>query len=217
MPSITVGLRRHPSNPSLPSGSPASTGASTSSELPVAQPLSDSPVGMLLVTMQAAPDGAAVFEFRLEDSRLERIRIPAPIAAAGAADELWKHTCFEVFMAVRGEPGYREFNFSPSGQWAAYAFRAWRERVADFQPAAAPELTLQRSEHGLALRARLPAPLLPAVPHDTELQIGLSAVIERSDGRLEYWAVQHAAAQPDFHARDTFVLMLKTVHPSAAA
>ena len=27
---------------------------------------------------------------------------------------------------------------------------------------------------------------------------------------VEYWALRHAAAQPDFHARDTFVLTLAT-------
>lgn len=172
---------------------------------------------MLLATMQASADGGAVFEFRLEDCRLERIRIPAAQSAARATDELWKHSCFEVFLAVRGESAYREYNFSPSGQWAVYAFRAWRERIDDFQPAAAPAIEVQHGEHGLQLRARLPAALLPPVPHGTELQVGLSAVIERSDGLLEYWAVQHAAAQPDFHARDTFALMLKTVHSQASA
>ena len=35
-------------------------------------------------------------------------------------------------------------------------------------------------------------------------------IVERKDGTLEYWALRHAAAQPDFHARDTFVLTLAT-------
>ena len=38
----------------------------------------------------------------------------------------------------------------------------------------------------------------------------IAAVIERNGGELEYWAVQHVAEQPDFHARNSFVLMLKT-------
>lgn len=166
--------------------------------------------------MQADPDGSATFEFRLEDCRMSRIRLPAPMPP-GAADGLWKHSCFEVFVAVPGEPGYREYNFSPSGQWAIYAFRGWRERIAGFTVAAAPEIEVHAVDRGLRLRARVPAAALPRVPPGSALQIGLAAVIERSDGQLEYWAVRHAAAQPDFHARDTFVLMLTTVLPPEAA
>ena len=48
------------------------------------------------------------------------------------------------------------------------------------------------------------------LPAGTDLQVNLSAVIERKDGQLEHWTLRHVAAQPDFHARDTFVLTLAT-------
>jgi hypothetical protein len=38
------------------------------------------------------------------------------------AEELWQTTCFEAFMRVHGAEAYREWNFAPSGVWAAYAF-----------------------------------------------------------------------------------------------
>lgn len=190
VPLITVGLRPHPSSPDA--GAPGK-----------------GPVGRLLATMYAPPEGGAVFEFRLEDSRLRRLAIPAA-RTPGPADELWKHTCFEVFLGVPGESLYHEYNFSPSGQWAVYAFRAWRERVADFVPAASPELRVEQTQDGLLLEAWVPAALLPVVPPGTDLQVNLAAVIERKDGVHEYWALRHVAAQPDFHARDTFVLTLTT-------
>ena len=127
-----------------------------------------------------------------------------------SAFELWKHTCFEVFLGVPGEPGYREYNFSPSGQWAVYGFRAWRERIEDYVPAAAPEILFSQADDGLVLEARVPAELMPVVPAGSDLQVSLAAVVERKDGTLEYWALRHAAAQADFHARDTFVLTLAT-------
>ncbi len=190
VPIITVGLRPHPT--------------STDAEAP-----GQGPVGRLLATLFALPEGGAVFEFRLEESRVGRLAIPAP-AAPGPADELWKHTCFEVFLGVPGEPGYREYNFSPSGQWAVYGFRAWRERIEDYVPAAKPEVLFSQADDGLVLEARVPAELLPVVPAGSDLQVSLAAVIERKDGALEYWALRHVAAQPDFHARDTFVLTLAT-------
>lgn len=185
VPSITAGLRIHPATSAA------------------------SPAGMLLATMYASPGGGAVLEFKLEERRLDTLRIP-PAAEPGPADELWRHTCFEAFIGIKGEPGYREFNFSPSGQWAIYDFRAWRERDADYRPATAPQLRFAQDGSSAWLEAHLPASVLPAVPPGTELEIGLAAIIERADGELEYWAVHHPAAQPDFHARSGFVLMLKT-------
>ena len=38
------------------------------------------------------------------------------------ADELWRTTCFEAFLREEGADGYSEWNFAPSGQWAAYDF-----------------------------------------------------------------------------------------------
>ena len=44
----------------------------------------------------------------------------------GRADDLWQTTCFELFLRGEGA-AYREYNFSPSGEWAAYAFDSYRE------------------------------------------------------------------------------------------
>ena len=191
VPTITIGLRPHPST------TPADPADSAS------------PVGMLLATMYAPPEGGAVFEFKLEDSRFDAIRIP-PEAEPGAADELWKHTCFEAFVGVQGEAGYREFNFSTSGGWAIFDFHAPRERNVDFQADAGPSIRFARDGDAAWLEARVPAAVLPAVAPGTDLEIGLAAVVERSDGELEYWAVSHPAPQPDFHVRNGFVLALKT-------
>lgn len=51
------------------------------------------------------------------------------------ADELWRTTCFELFLRRPGEDAYLEFNFAPSGQWAAYGFNAYRVRGVDPQGA----------------------------------------------------------------------------------
>lgn len=122
---------------------------------------------------------------------------PAP-AEPGRADELWKHTCFEAF--VTGEDGYGEFNLSPSGQWAAYRFDAYREGM---RPAAeeAVVLGLEASSDGAALEA------LIDLPTDARA-LGLSAVIEGADGAKTYWALSHPAERPDFHHPDSFTLDL---------
>ena len=63
--------------------------------------------------------------------RISDLRLP-PIVAAARVDELWRHTCFEAFVHPSADPGYYEFNFSPSTRWAAYRFDSYRSgmRVA---------------------------------------------------------------------------------------
>jgi hypothetical protein len=76
--------------------------------------------------VRRTPSGALVVDFRLDADR-ERVRIP-PRRKPRFADGLWRHTCFEVFVAKKGARAYREYNFSPSGEWAAYAFSSYRKR-----------------------------------------------------------------------------------------
>jgi hypothetical protein len=130
------------------------------------------------------------------------LRLPAPVPPA-AADNLWQHTCCEAFIATVDGPAYREFNFSPSGEWAVYHFDDYRQRDVAFAPAGAPAVTFAAGPDGFTLQAKLPRPLLPA---GGDYQLGLTVVLEAADGSKTYWALQHAAAQPDFHLRSSFSL-----------
>lgn len=130
------------------------------------------------------------------------IRLPVPVAA-GPADELWRHTCCEAFIA--GDLGYHEFNFSPSGAWAVYRFTDIRQRDMDYRPALAPSIRFAADAKGFTLTADIPAALLPA---GSGRRLGLTAVIEHADGALGYWALRHDSPQPDFHRPATFLIPL---------
>lgn len=119
----------------------------------------------------------------------------------GPADGLWQHTCFEAFIRRDdGSPGYTEFNLSPSGQWACYRFSAERERVPDTSTGPAPLLQFQPLIDGAQLTARIPLPDADAADDDgTGWCMGLTAVVETTDGQLSYWALHHPADRPDFH------------------
>jgi hypothetical protein len=149
----------------------------------------------------AAGDGVAL-AFALE-SDLSCLRIPAS-ARSGRAADLWRHTCFEAFVMANEGPGYREFNFSPSGQWAAYAFRDYRDGGA-LDCELAPEIAVRRTANRLELDARIRRDFLP---QGRPLRLGLSAVVEDLHGVLSYWALQHPAGKPDFHHSDSFAIPL---------
>ena len=111
-------------------------------------------------------------------------------------------------MTAEGAAAYREFNFSPSGQWMCFDFAAYRQRTAN--PAIpAPDLRWRRGANELALEARLPATCLPS----GALRLGLTAVVEHTDGSHRYWALGHPPGRPDFHHRDGFALALPAPTP----
>ena len=159
-------------------------------------------------SVEASADGGLALRYRILGDA-GRLRLPAP-CPPGPADGLWQHTCCEAFIADAGGEAYREFNFAPSGQWAVFDFTAYRQRNADFRPAAAPCIVLAPQADGFALDAFLPAALLPAA---ARLVLGLTAVIETTDGARHYWALDHAAPQPDFHLRQSFALALNRNAP----
>ena len=59
------------------------------------------------------------------------------------ADELWRTTCFEAFLRPVGAEPYREWNFAPSGNWAAYDFSRHREDMARAEVGAPPYIRME--------------------------------------------------------------------------
>ena len=168
------------------------------------------------------PDGSLAITYRLW-GEMAHLRIPAPQLPDRTA-ALWEHTCFEAFVATANGSAYREFNFSPSGQWAAYAFSDYRRRDESAAPGTPPQITSRRLAGRLELAAIVAPDALP--PGAVTLRLGLSAVVEAADapqmkgpmaqnplrdtvdGSHSYWALQHPAARPDFHHRAAFTLEL---------
>lgn len=131
------------------------------------------------------------------------VAVPPP-APPVRTDELWRHTCLEMFVQVEGEAGYLEFNLAPSGAWAAYRFDGYRNGMRPAEGFEAPTIALAESEGGFTLAALVDVG--PGVPSGAPLRIGFSAVIEDADGSVAYWALNHPSERPDFHHPDGFSL-----------
>jgi len=134
-------------------------------------------------------------EFRM-DGCLDAIRMPDLVPSV-RQDNLWKTTCFEVFWQPIGQPGYVEFNLSPSGKWASYDFDAFREGMRDAPVDAISLACSHQSSNGsgeLVLKASIAANLpVPA-------QVALNAIVEHEDGGLQFWALAFPPGPPEFHS-----------------
>lgn len=135
----------------------------------------------------------------------------APIAwpekSTGArADNLWRATCFEAFVRAAGGEAYVEFNFSPSTNWAAYRFTAYRTGMA---PCPSASIRIRQIEIGPRRAVLIADAHCPALGRSgRNLEIGLSAIIRTKTGETSYWALAHPGPKPDFHHSGGFVATL---------
>ncbi|WP_294253978.1 DOMON-like domain-containing protein [uncultured Sphingomonas sp.] len=130
----------------------------------------------------------------------DAVRLP-PATLPARTDGLWQTTCLELFVAEAGT-AYREFNFAPSGQWAAYGFTGRREGMAPLTMGTPPAIGIT-----MEAEAILVAVDLAEIGADT-LRLGITVVIEEADGTKSYWALRHGGDAPDFHDPDCFVAQL---------
>jgi hypothetical protein len=149
------------------------------------------------VAVHVDRDGLLLWLRFVVEGDVDRISWPAP-AGQGRTDELWRHTCFEAFVAT--DDGYVEYNLSPSSQWASYRFDGPRAGMRLADEVATVE-GLDGAADLVALEARI------ELPHGAR-RLGLSAVIEAVNGDMSYWALAHPSDKPDFHHPDSFVLDL---------
>jgi hypothetical protein len=145
------------------------------------------------------------------EGQMERVRMPVP-RPPRFVDGLWRHTCCEIFIGRKGEPAYHEFNFSPSGEWAVYAFARTRERMPlddgveldDLDP----EIVVRASNEMFELKAVVRLDRFRSRYAAVPLVINVAAVIEGQEGGQSFWALRHPADNPDFHHPAAFALEL---------
>ena len=140
------------------------------------------------------------------DGDIDRIRLPAT-GLTRRGDGLWQHTCFEAFLRTDASDSYHEFNFAPSGDWAAYRFGS-RRGERSFPALPAPAIEFGASQSHCELNAEFSIATLPELAAAPGLHAGACAVIETVDGGLSYWALAHGGERPDFHDPASFSLRI---------
>ncbi len=165
-----------------------------------------SPVVDFSVQVRRASPARLAFDFRLR-AEPDSLEVPRPRTPV-RADGLWRHTCFEVFVS-RGEHEYREYNFAPSGAWAAYRFTNYRAGMAELDEAPA-EARWRVDADSLGLDVVVESGWFAGdTPGGGILRVGCSSVIESRTGALSYWALRHPSDKPDFHDAAAFVVELR--------
>jgi hypothetical protein len=137
---------------------------------------------------------------------LQEIIIAIPSEQPTRQDELWRVTCFELFLGIENTSQYWEFNLSPAGHWNVYRFDDYRQGIQ--RETAFTELPFKVDRQPDSLRLSLDIDLTQMGLADRSLDVAITAVIKQTDETVTYWALTHKGSQPDFHLRDSFILFV---------
>jgi hypothetical protein len=158
----------------------------------------------LIARVALEPACVVVFEYRLKGD-LGRLAVPRRVEPR-RADRLWERTCFEAFVAPAASDRYYELNFSPSTEWAAYAFEGYRRGMQPCALAKVPSIAVVEETGELRVTAALEFRPFPDAPWPW--RIGLTAVVEDRAGERSYYALRHPRQKPDFHDAAGFTVSL---------
>jgi hypothetical protein len=139
---------------------------------------------------------------------MARLRVPA-FRAPCIGSELWRHTCFEAFLATEAAATYHELNFAPSGEWAVLAFRGYRDGQPLTSSVPTPAIAIRAASQSLELDVVVTLDGLSPAYASARLRLALATVIEETSGARSYWAAHHPPGDPDFHHADAFVVRLE--------
>ena len=120
----------------------------------------------------------------------------AQSATKQRANELWKHTCFELFFGDKKRASYIEINISPSTAWNIYQFHHHRvfdkEEASLFHPLIK---TLKiEDEYRLLFEHKF-----DKIPLDKELIFNLAVILLDKNKKRYFYTIKKKNEEVDFH------------------
>lgn len=177
----------------------------------VLRPFSISAVSELRCEVRAHRDNRRFqFEFLWHDPKggLDllgaKLDVQRTLGPEARRKNLWEATCFEAFVHPVGSDAYWELNVTPTGAWNLYHFSAERRGMAEAELANELVFATRKLAAGFSVQVEFELPGLDGL----ETRIGIASVVQLRDGTIEYWSLAHTRPEPDFHAPDSFLLLL---------
>ncbi|CAA6807869.1 MAG: Unknown protein [uncultured Sulfurovum sp.] len=117
-------------------------------------------------------------------------------------NELWKGTCFELFLGNTQREAYYELNFSPSLGWNFYYLSTYRSKVEIFKLNNNPVIEIQTSEHVLKISFVLEIEELFLDEFDI---YNVATILLSQENERTFWSIKHDQNVPNFHNRANFL------------
>ena len=118
------------------------------------------------------------------------------------ANELWKATCFELFLANSKTKIYYEINISPTLHWNIYRLETYRAEPKELIVSSEPLIEIREDEESYEIDFELECKELNLAEFD---QYNLAVILLNIENEREFWAVNLVGESPDFHDRGRFI------------
>jgi len=111
-------------------------------------------------------------------------------------DELWKTTCFELFLGSKKHRKYIEVNLSSDYKYNIYSFDDYRSNMKEERSMILKSIKNNIAKQKLTLNYILKS---KKVININDLRFNITAVIKYKNQKIEYWAINHNKEKADFH------------------
>ena len=116
------------------------------------------------------------------------------------ADELWKATSFELFLANSKKEEYYELNFTPSLAWNFYYLSSYRTDVKEVKIISKPQIEVFSSDDKFKIVLEL------EVENLVEFDVcNVACIVLNKNNERTFWSVNHLLEVADFHERRNFL------------
>lgn len=124
------------------------------------------------------------------------------------ADELWRDTCFELFITNRSSDEYYEINTSPSTKWNAYHFQNYKEDMSESDVFSVPSIISQKLDNRYSFSFEM---AFQEDIFEKELLVNLAIILLDRDCVRHFYSIHRREGSPDFHDRDGFKSFEQTI------
>lgn len=117
-------------------------------------------------------------------------------------NDLWKNTCFELFLKESSETNYEEYNFSSAGDWNSYSLKGYREDLQEINSTLIEHFSTVLLADSFHFVVRFKSILA----NSTSLEFNPCVILEKQNGEKSYWSLNHCNPQKaDFHLTEAFI------------
>lgn len=116
------------------------------------------------------------------------------------ANELWKATCFELFLADE-EERYYELNFSSSLVWNLYVLDAYRAEPKEFELEEEPNITIVQKDNEFHIVFELET---KAINFEKFKYYNMATILLNKEKERTFWTINHLNDTPNFHNKESF-------------
>ena len=117
------------------------------------------------------------------------------------ANELWKATCFELFLANSKTQSYYEINISPTLHWNIYYLDTYRAEPKEVIVSSEPLIKIREDKQSYEIDFELKCEALDLEEFD---QYNLAVILLNVENERKFWVVNPVGESPDFHNRGSF-------------